>query len=172
MGKLQVCRLAKDIASITVDYVYTSPLQRAFETASQIGSAHGLQCHILNDLTEIDFGKWEGIPLTKLEMRKDWQAFLSSRTSCTPHGGESIQSVQKRMVRAVTALPREHPGSVIVVVSHADPLRTLIAYYLNLSLDLISTFDISPASVTALDVSEDKAVIRYMNCQSCLANQR
>ncbi|MBV8550529.1 MAG: histidine phosphatase family protein [Acidobacteriaceae bacterium] len=71
--------------------------------------------------------------------------------------------VQTRMVREIENLRARHNEGTVAVVSHADPLRTLIAHYLGMPLDLLLRFDISPASVTVVRFVEDWPSIRCLN---------
>ncbi len=65
-------------------------------------------------------------------------------------GGESFQGCQARIVAELEAIRNAHPGQTVAVVSHADPIKMAVAYYLGLPLDLFQRLSISPASVTAL----------------------
>ena len=59
-GKLQINRLAQSLLGSAMQAIYTSPLERAFETAEILGEAHGLSPIIREDLGELRFGEWEG----------------------------------------------------------------------------------------------------------------
>ena len=57
--------------------------------------------------------------------------------------------MQSRMVAALEAVVVDHPGQLVVVVSHADPIKAAIAHYTGVHLDLFQRIMVSPASVTA-----------------------
>jgi probable phosphoglycerate mutase len=61
--------------------------------------------------------------------------------------------VQQRMVARLQALAAIHADATVGVVSHGDPLRATLAYYLGISLDLMLRFEISPASLSVLDLA-------------------
>src|SRR4029078_170229 len=63
--------------------------------------------------------------------------------------GESLAEMQSRMVAAIEALVADHEGDLVVVVSHADPIKAAIAHYTGVHLDLFQRIVVSPASVTA-----------------------
>ncbi len=72
--------------------------------------------------------------------------------------------VQTRMTREIDNFRAKHSGETVLLVSHADPLRSLIARYLELSLDRILRFEISPASLS---------IVRFLeNCPRVLCLNR
>ena len=66
-------------------------------------------------------------------------------------GGESLRAMQARMVDALDAVVAAHPNETVVVVSHADPIKSAIAHYTGMHLDLFQRLHVSPASVTVFD---------------------
>jgi probable phosphoglycerate mutase len=61
---------------------------------------------------------------------------------------------QMRMVRRLDGLRAGHPGQTVAVVSHGDPLRSVIAHYLGIALDHVARFEISPGSVSVVELHE------------------
>jgi probable phosphoglycerate mutase len=55
------------------------------------------------------------------------------------------------MVRALDEVVSKHPHETIVVVSHADPIKSAIAHYTGMHLDSFQRINVSPASVTVFD---------------------
>lgn len=131
--------------------MYTSPLERAIETAAPIAACHGLSPRIVDDLGEVHIGAWEGLPLAQLERQELWRRFHTSRGSVRAPGGEMMIEAQVRMVRQIEQIGRQHEGETVAVISHADPLRSALAHVLGISLDLMLRFEISPASVSVLE---------------------
>jgi probable phosphoglycerate mutase len=134
--------------------VYTSPLERAIETSEPIARRHGLAPQPVEDLGEVHMGEWEGLSFAELEPRQDWRNFNTNRSGARPPGGEMMTEVQTRMIRQIRCLQERHPGDTLAMVSHSDPLRSVVAYYLGIPLDLMLRFEIAPASVTVVEVAE------------------
>jgi broad specificity phosphatase PhoE len=130
--------------------VYTSPLERAIETAEVIAAPHELVPEIRAGISEFRFGEWEGMSLEDLGKDPEWHRFNQSRSSVRAPGGELIAETQTRMLSEMEHLRVRHDGETVAIVSHCDPLRSLIAHYLGTSLDLLLRFEISPASVTVV----------------------
>lgn len=70
---------------------------------------------------------------------------------------------QARAVGALERIRERHPSGTVAVVSHGDILRAVVAHYIGASLDLLHRFEIAPASITTIRVSEHGAVLLRMN---------
>jgi broad specificity phosphatase PhoE len=75
-------------------------------------------------------------------------------------GGESLLEVQARAVDEVNRIARDHPRGVVVVVSHADPIRLVIAQVAGADVDHLHRLVVDTGSITA--VSLDDAVPRLL----------
>jgi broad specificity phosphatase PhoE len=150
IGKQQVEQLAQLLSRLTIEAIYTSPLERTVETAEAIGRVSGIVPFKESALGEIRIGSWEGRTLAELNGDEQWFAFNKTRSMIRPPGGELMIEVQTRMIQATETLRDKHPEGTIVLVSHGDPIRSLIAHYLGISLDLISRFEIAPASISVI----------------------
>lgn len=163
-GWAQVEALAKHLAHQPLQAVYTSPLERTYETAATIAQTHGLLPISLDALGEVRLGEWEGRSFADLEPDPMWKAFNAKRSMIRPPGGELMLEVQTRMIKTIIDLRQQHENDTIAVVSHGDPIRSVIAYCLGIPLDLLSRFVIDPASVSALRFYEDQLQMLYVNC--------
>jgi len=152
-GTEQAARLGSFFASQALAAVYSSPLERALDTAAAISRPHGLTVVERADLTDIDFGQWTGSSLSELRNDPAFHRFNQQRALACPPKGEAAFEVQARVVRALSELTRLHPGSSLVVVAHADPLRAALAFLLGMSLDFAERLEISPGSATRLEIA-------------------
>jgi probable phosphoglycerate mutase len=130
--------------------VYASPLERTQETAGLLARALGLRVRLARGLTECDFGHWTGNSLKDLNRRPEWAAVQRYPSGFRFPGGESFTGMQARMVQAVADLCSRHHGETIVAVSHADPIKAVVADALGTHLDLFQRIVISPCSLTAV----------------------
>lgn len=163
-GREQVSNLAQLLSRLPIEAIYTSPLERAVETAEAIGMPHGAIPRIQEALGEFRFGEWEGRTFENLSRDPLWRQFNVTRSTVQAPGGELMTDVQTRMSSEIENLRRRHEGGTILLVSHADPLRSVIAHYLGLTLDSILRFEITPASLS---------ILRFFgNCPSILCLNR
>jgi len=147
-------QLAQRLARLPIKAVYTSPLARAVDTAQPIAARHGLEPQVREELGEFRFGEWEGMTFDALEHDAEWQRFNADRSRVRAPGGELMLETQTRMVVELEALRKQHANDTVAVVSHGDPLRSVVAHYLGIPLDFMLRFEISPASVTVFTSGE------------------
>ena len=147
----------------TIDALYASPLERARETAEPIGLAFGLPVEIDPGLDEVDFGAWSGRSFEALGADPLWPVWNQNRDQTRPPGGETIIEAQVRAVRCIERLGRQHPASTVALVSHADLIKTAIAWALGLPLAFYARFEISPASVSRLVVFDGGVKVWSVN---------
>jgi broad specificity phosphatase PhoE len=152
IGRAHAETLAQHLARLPIRAVYTSPLERAVETAEIIAKAVSLAPQVREDLGEMRLGEWEGQPIAKLEQDLQWMDFNELRSQTRPPGGELMIETQARMVRQLEALRSEHVHEMIAVVSHGDPLRGAVCHYLGIAIDMMLRFEIFPGSVTVMEV--------------------
>jgi broad specificity phosphatase PhoE len=146
-----------------VDAVWTSPVQRARETAEPIAGRLGLPVRPSDALCEIDFGAWTGQGFDALRDDPRWRRWNEARGSERPPGGESMAEAQARAMAGVERAREEHPDGAVVLVSHGDVIKAVLAGVLGLSLDAHARFEISPASVSALAVWDGGGKVLRMN---------
>jgi len=150
-GRSQAQALAERLGQAPIIAIYSSPLERAVETAEPIALALGLEITIRPGLVETDCGEWQGKSLKSLRRLKAWRAVQSTPSLFRFPGGESFAECQARMVNEIEALRLGHEDKdLFACVSHADPIRLAVAYYLGLSLDHFQRLSAAPASITAL----------------------
>jgi probable phosphomutase (TIGR03848 family) len=149
-GTAQAQATAERLARARIAAVYSSPLERTVDTARIVARPHGLKVRIRRGLGEVDYGDWTDRPLGQLRRRKLWPVIQATPSRVTFPGGESIRGAQARAVDATESLASEHPGEVIVCVSHADIIKAVVAHHLGMPLDTFQRLVIAPASITVL----------------------
>jgi probable phosphomutase (TIGR03848 family) len=148
-GRAQAVALAARLADVPLAAIYSSPLDRAVETAQPLAASQGLQVQLREGLGEIRFGMWTGRRLEELKKEELWPVIQVYPSGARFPEGESLHEVQARLVAELDAIRDAHADQTVAVVSHSDPIKLAVAHYLGLPLDLFQRLDISPASVTA-----------------------
>jgi probable phosphoglycerate mutase len=163
-GTQQAQRVAERIAELkTVDAIYASPLERARETAAPIAAARGMKVQVDRGLLECDFGEWTGAELKALMKLPEWTTVQRAPSTFRFPNGESFTEMQSRMVTAVDRLRAKHPGGTIVCVSHADPIKALVAHAMGTHLDLFQRIVISTCSVSAIAYTSGGPIVLTVN---------
>ena len=143
--------------------VYSSPMERAVETARYVAEPQGLPIAIEAGVNELDFGDWMGLSFQDLHGLPDWKDYNRHRALHRAPHGESLLEVQARAWKSLSTIVQNHSQEVIAVVTHGDVIRAVVILFLGMSLDNILRLEISPASVTAIDLNGGGATISYLN---------
>lgn len=153
-GEAQSRRVAELLADVPIDAVYSSPLERCQQTVGFVAESKGLRVTIEERIGEIKYGDWQGKSLKVLYRTKDWQRLKARPADFRFPSGETIREAQVRGMDAIEELRKTHKNQIVLVCSHADMIRVLVAGYLGLPLDLYDRITIATASVTAMLVGD------------------
>jgi probable phosphoglycerate mutase len=162
-GKAQAIRLGARLAGSGITAIYSSPLERARETASPIAEKLSLKVEIRDALGEVKFGEWNGKSFDELNRDARWRLFNSYRSGTRAPGGELAVESQARVVAELECIRERHSGETVAVVSHADLIRAALAYYLGMPADLYQRIECRPASFSRLRLAEWGPMILGLN---------
>jgi len=162
-GCLQAQQLATFLRTQPIRRLYSSPVVRARQTAEIIGAVLGLPFIVEAGLTEIGVGDWVGRYWKDLADSDARMNFYTRPEEARPPGGETLGEVQARAVAAVQRALATADSGPILMVSHADVLRTIVAHYLHVSLPTMRQMRIDYASVTALEITGSDADLLFLN---------
>ena len=163
-GRTAAWLLADRVTEHRLDAIYSSPLDRAVETAEKIARRSGIDSvNISEPLNELDFGDWTGASVASLEGDPVWQDFNTVRDRTPIPGGESILDVQARIADELKRLALKHENGAVAIVSHADVIRMALAYFIGLDLNRVQQIDIAPCSVTMLQLQGTYAQATAVN---------
>jgi probable phosphoglycerate mutase len=167
--RLLAARLGERIAPARLAALYSSPLERAQETANAIAAVHGLPVEVWEDLGEFRFGDWSGRSFEDLDRDPAWRRFNVFRSGTRAPGGETMVEVQARIARCLLRLRDAHPEGTVAAVSHGDAIRAAVFHLLGIPLDMVHRLEIGPASVTTLRLDEDGVRVLGVNdtCPAC-----
>lgn len=150
-GKQQAQALSQRMQPLPLTAVYSSPLERAIETAHALADPRNLPVQQVEDVGEVRYGEWNGASLKELAKHELWPGVQFYPSGTRFPGGETLGEVQVRVVAALNQLCANYAETdMIVVVSHADVIKLAVAYYAGIHIDLFQRLEIAPASLTAL----------------------
>ena len=158
---LRIAALQNDERRIAA--VYASPLERTRETAAPIAKALGLKVRSSKGLLECEFGDWTGAELKKLSKLPEWRTVQRNPSGFRFPGGESFSEMQTRIGTAIETIRARHAGQTVVAVSHADPIKAVVAQAMGTHLDLFQRIVISPCSVSAILYGADGPIVLAVN---------
>jgi broad specificity phosphatase PhoE len=141
--------------------IQCSPQQRALQSAAIIAARCGGAIEIIRAMDEIDMGRWTGARFQDIEHQIAWQRWNAHRGRARPPSGETMSSLQRRVVAHIRQLG-DREGSV-VIVSHAEPIRAALMHYLDVPLDLFHSIDIDTASISTIALAGQNATVSRVN---------
>lgn len=173
IGRDQAALTGTRLATVPLVAVVASPLERCQQTAEyiierQAGTPH---TSVDLDLTECDYGQWQGRTLSELATEDLWSVVQSQPSAVTFPGGESMAAMQARSVAAIrrhdAAVEAEHgPEAVWVAVSHGDIIKSILADALGMHLDLFQRINVGPASVSIVRYGAGRPSVHATNTEA------
>jgi probable phosphoglycerate mutase len=149
-GQAQAQALSRRLANEPLGAVYSSPLERAVETAQIVAEPHRLEIRIKERLGEVRYGEWTGRSIKDLAKEEAWRVVQFYPSGARFPGGEAIWEMQTRAVAELDAIVVQHPSRTVLVVSHADVIKAALAHYTGLHLDMFQRLIVNPASLSVL----------------------
>lgn len=173
LGCDQAALAGDRLSAVPVVGVVSSPLERCRQTARLIvdRQAGSPQAVVDPDLTECDYGQWQGRKLDDLATEDLWPMVQSQPSAVVFPGGESMAAMQARSVAAIRRHDaafeaRNGPGAVWVAVSHGDVIKSILADALGMHLDLFQRINVSPGSVSIVHYSASRPSVHATNTEA------
>ena len=164
-GQKQAQALGEALKDVPIKAIYSSPLERAMETATPIAEARKLEIGQEPDLMDTNIGSWEGKSLKVLRLTKLWRIVQSAPSRFRFPDGESFVESQARYVSTLERIIKKHnkPQDIVAVVFHADPIKLAVAHFLGMPLDHFQRLSCDTGSLTAVYASESGANLIKLN---------
>ena len=162
-GRNQADQAGQRLASLPIKAIFSSPVERAKQTAAPLSARLGLDVQIDAAFAEIDFGSWTGASFEDLDKSPDWHAWNVFRCAAQVPDGETMLAVQARAMGGILRLSQAWPDSDIAVFSHGDIVKVVLAAVLGIPLDLMRRLEVSPGSVSVLSFDREDAHVLSVN---------
>jgi len=163
-GRQQAAELAEALKQIPIKAIYSSPLERAVETAEPIVEGRKIEIQLRPELMDTNIGKWQGRTIKQLGWTKKWKIVQRAPSRFTFPDGESFLETQTRIASCLDEIAASHkPKDIVAVVFHADPIKLAVAHYLGMPLDHFQKLACDTGSVTVLYLSETGAHLMKFN---------
>ena len=163
-GRQQAEELVRMLADVPIQAIYSSPMERAVETAAPLAAARGLEVQARPGILEVDYGRWQGKTFKQLKRYKLWNTVLTTPAEVRFPDGETLAEVQARASAEVAAIAVQHgDGDAVAFFSHGDVIRLLLARYMNIQINDYQRLTIQTGSVSMLYLSEKHTMIVHVN---------
>ena len=167
-GRAQAATLAARLASVPLDAIITSPVERCWQTAEALASARGGLPPVTADerVSECRYGDWTGKPLKALAKEPLWRVVQAHPSAVRFPGadGESMLDMQHRAVSAVRDWnARLGKDAAYVICSHGDVIKAVITDSLGMHLDMCQRIQVDPCSLTVIRYTPLRPFLIRMN---------
>lgn len=139
------------------DIIYTSPLKRAFETASIISEGSGKTPIIEKDLREINFGKWEGLTLNQIKSNynSEFNSWENDDENAYLVGGDmSLKNASIRGKNAILAIAEKCNGKRVVIAAHGGIIKAALAGIFKWKMTMYHHIFLDNASISVISFSD------------------
>ena len=167
-GIEQAERIAKYLASIDISAIYSSPIERAKHTAEIVAESCSLDVALDERLTEIDMGKFTRMNYDDMfaEYGNIFLKFYENDPVISEHEVETFPDVQKRVLDMVDYVLKKHNNENVVLVTHMDPIKSMLARVMDLKPKTLFELIIANASFTILTEQERKFSLSAINAMN------
>ena len=163
-GRTQAQELAIRLGELKVKELRVSPLQRCIETIDPWVSTKSRIRRIEDHgITEVDYGKWSGRTLRSLSREKLWKIVQENPSRVFFPDGEGMANMQARAIESMHLALSSTGTGAVVMVSHGDVIKAVVAANLGMRLDDFQRIIIDPASVTLFDFSSKTPRLLLLN---------
>ena len=169
-GYTQARRLSSKLASLPIVSVYTSPLRRTYATASILAEPHRLEPKVLDDLTEIHLGDWQGLHMDEIAQRwpEVWRQWRTDPSEITVPNGESFTEVTERVLQVFQRIVEANRDKQSAIVVHEVIVKVLVAHALGAPNSIYRGFEVSNASLSMVRINNNRLQLIKLNDTSHL----
>ena len=157
-GYKQAERTADFLDNVKIDVVYSSDLQRAYNTGLPVAKRRNLEIIKTKELREIYAGKWEGMKFIEIKQTfpENHAIWMNDIGNAVCDGGESVAELQIRVKNELDRIVKENPNKTVCIATHATPIRTMLCIWHGLPITEAKNFNwVGNASVTIINYNDD-----------------
>ncbi|MBS3923088.1 MAG: histidine phosphatase family protein [Nitrosarchaeum sp.] len=134
-GIEQAEKTAKFVEQMNISAIYSSPIERAKHTAEIVAKHNSLDVITDDRLIELDMGKFTGVPYDEIFTSHGnvFMKFYNGELEIAHNGVETFSEVKKRVLSIVDHVVEKHPDQNVVLVTHMDPIKAMLATVVDLS---------------------------------------
>lgn len=162
-GERQATALAERLRTEAPTCVESGPRRRTLQTAQAIAERAGCGMKVSPALDELDFGDWSGRTFTQLERESGWRLWNHDRDRARTPAGIDIRAVQRSIALHLAALAATCAGATLVLVTHAEIIRSLVLHCLHAPAGDYVRFAVAPASITCFSSDASGLHVEALN---------
>jgi broad specificity phosphatase PhoE len=162
-GRAEAERASERLKSKPIRHIFSSPMERARETAEPLARALNLPVQISEAINEVDFGDWQGAEMTALRDQEEWHRWVKFRSGLRLPRGEMMVNIQARVISEMIRLKEQFASEHVALFSHGDPIRSALCHWLGMPLDYMVRMEVAPGSVNVVILNENQPYVQGIN---------
>lgn len=164
-GVEQSEKAAKFLEEMNISAIYSSPIERAKNTAEIVGKHISIDVKIDDRLIELDMGKFTGKPYDEIFSSHGnvFMKFYRGELEIAHNGVETFEQVKKRIRDMVDHVIDNHPDENVVLVTHMDPIKAMLSTVVSFSPENLYELIIPNASLNIFREYKRKFSISGIN---------
>jgi broad specificity phosphatase PhoE len=171
-GLLQVAAVGRGLEDVEFDAVCSSPLCRALQTADAIVKDRNLEAIVIDEFTDIDYGKWQGLSLNHVKTKypKEYKKWLNEPHKALIPDGERLSDIYERTWNALTEVVANYPDQNVAIAAHRVVNKVLVLAAIGLPLKDFWRIRQDNCSINILEFSGKDVIIHLINDTCHLKN--
>jgi len=164
-GIEQAERIAEYLRPLDISAIYSSPIERASHTAEIVAKNNSLDCKLDDRLTEIDMGKFTRMNYDDMFAKYGniFLKFYENDPVISEHEVETFPQVQSRILGMVNHLVEKHKNENVILVTHMDPIKSMLSSVMDLKPKTLFELIIANASLTVIKEYNGKFSLSAIN---------
>lgn len=164
-GVIQANKLAERLLDEDIDYIYTSDLSRAYDTAKIISDKLDIELKVDEQLREMNYGNWQGLTLDDLKSKynEDLILWRTEPHKVTIKDAETFLEVQRRTLNVINSLKDNHGNKNVVIVSHGSTIKCLILGILGIDISHYRKLSQHNTAVNIIEFRDYSPVLTLLN---------
>ena len=165
VGIEQAEQAGKMLKSLDISAIYSSPIDRALQTAEIVGKHCDLKVKKDDRLLELDMGKFTMMPYNEIFTKHGnvFLKFYQGSEEVSENGVETFARVEERVFKMVEHVVHEYEGKNVVMVTHMDPIKAMIGKVLSLKPEILFELIIANASLNIFKNNDQKFYLTAIN---------
>ena len=168
IGIEQAEQIGKYLKPIDISAIYSSPIERADNTAKIVAESNSIDYKLDERLTELDMGKFTRMPYDEIFAKHGnvFLKFYSDDPIISEHNVETFPHVQKRVMDMLDYTIKKHDQENVLLVTHMDPIKSVIAKVIDLKPLSLFELIIANCSLTIIKHHDEKLSLSAINAMN------
>ena len=168
IGIEQAEQIGKYLKPIDISAIYSSPIERANNTAKIVAESNSIDYKLDERLTELDMGKFTRMPYDEIFAKHGnvFLKFYSNDPIISEHNVETFPHVQKRVMDMLDYIIKKHDQENVILVTHMDPIKSVIAKVMDLKPLALFELIIANCSLTIIKHHDEKLSLSAINAMN------